>query len=297
MRKGFNIFPGAITRQHANTPTFQHSNNTDHMRIPTLLQKISVLLEQTERPGVIEVDLMLDYTRVMYADLLEWRAKLASAPAPAAAQPVSPPIPAAATRPIPTPAIPQPAKPPVTPPAPPPVMPPIHEPTLAELAAAMDKQLAEEEDAPIPAKPEAKAPPAHHIPRPTATKPPILPDSEAPPAKPAAAATPPPQVKPVVQADTTAVPSQTGMKPAGAVQQAQNSRDIRSLISINDKYQIMSDLVGNDKEAYEAALNHINNSGSEAAAIRWLQDTLWVTEERSDAVQNFYDLVNRFVRT
>ena len=66
------------------------------------------------------------------------------------------------------------------------------------------------------------------------------------------------------------------------------------MISINDKYQIMSELFGNDKAAYEDALNHINGPASEEAALKWLQDRLWVTEERSDAAQNFYDLVKRF---
>jgi hypothetical protein len=271
------------------------------MRIPTLLQKISNLVEHTERPGVIEVDLMLDYTRVLYADLLEWRAKIAgTANQPAAApQQATPPKPAAPARPAPNPvaAPTKAAAPPATPP-PAATIPPVQEPTLAELAAAMDKQLAEDdEEKVVPVKPQPKAPPPHHIPRPTATKPAILPDPDNGPAKPAAPVTPPPQVKPVVQADATALSSRTaGTKPAPPVQDVKAGKDIRSLISINEKYQIMSELFSNDKEAYEAALNHINGAGSEAAAIKWLQDTLWVTEERGDAVQNFYDLVNRFYR-
>lgn len=71
-------------------------------------------------------------------------------------------------------------------------------------------------------------------------------------------------------------------------------RDIRSSISINEKYQIMSELFGNDKTAYEAALNGINSAESETAAIKWLQEQLWVTEERSEAMQQFFDLVRRF---
>ena len=75
---------------------------------------------------------------------------------------------------------------------------------------------------------------------------------------------------------------------------SQPGKDIRSLISINEKYQIMSELFGNDKEAYEEALSHINSADSEEAALKWLRERLWVTEEQTDAAQNFYDLVKRF---
>src|ERR1044072_7236492 len=49
------------------------------MRIPTLLQKLSELSSQPDHRTAIDVDLMLDYTRVLYADLLEWRARLPAA--------------------------------------------------------------------------------------------------------------------------------------------------------------------------------------------------------------------------
>src|SRR5690606_13158324 len=42
-------------------------------RISTLLQKLTELSEQDAQPTVIDIDLMLDYTRVLYADLLELR--------------------------------------------------------------------------------------------------------------------------------------------------------------------------------------------------------------------------------
>ena len=42
-------------------------------RISTLIQKLSELAEQEKKLGLIDIDLMLDYTRVMYADLLEVR--------------------------------------------------------------------------------------------------------------------------------------------------------------------------------------------------------------------------------
>lgn len=44
-------------------------------RIPTLLQKMSELAKLNEKATVIDIDLMMDYTRVIYADLLEWRGR------------------------------------------------------------------------------------------------------------------------------------------------------------------------------------------------------------------------------
>lgn len=45
-------------------------------RIPTLLQKLNELAQNGEKTDIIELDLMMDYTRVLYADLLEWRKRL-----------------------------------------------------------------------------------------------------------------------------------------------------------------------------------------------------------------------------
>lgn len=42
-------------------------------RINTLLQKLTELAAQDVKPTIIDIDLMLDYTRVLYADLLEVR--------------------------------------------------------------------------------------------------------------------------------------------------------------------------------------------------------------------------------
>lgn len=261
------------------------------MRIPTLLQKIAELSEHPDRRTRIDVDLMLDYTRVLYADLLEWRDKL-SAPAP---NPVSAPIPATtrssgpAPGPISTGSNQEPprgvqstampdnrftpsrrepiAQPPVATVQKPSVeekaseekAPEIKEPTLAELAASMDRGEEEQPEKNYrPVRPQAAQAVASNLSIPAAA------------AKESAPA-------PVTAEKTTII-----------------QKDIRSSISINEKYQIMSELFGNDKAAYENALDKINSAETETAAIKWLQDQLWVTEERSDAVQQFFDLVKRF---
>ena len=48
-------------------------------RITTLLQKLTELSAKVEKNTIIDVDLMLDYTRVLYADILDWRNKIAAA--------------------------------------------------------------------------------------------------------------------------------------------------------------------------------------------------------------------------
>jgi hypothetical protein len=196
------------------------------MRIPTLLQKLSELSAQPERRSAIDVDLMLDYTRVLYADLLEWRSRL---PASSAAD----------TRPM----------------AQPTVETEHHESTLAD-----KKQSAPHKAEPVaePGKMQASAQKVTDAPS--------------------------------VQGDTTLAHTSAVDRSILA------EKDIRALIGINDKYQIMSELFGNDREAYEQALDFINHSQSENVAMNWLREQLWITEERSDAAQSFFDIVNRFFR-
>ena len=184
------------------------------MRIPTLLQKIVELSEYPERRTAIDVDLLLDYTRVLYADLLEWRSKL-----PATLQ-------AAGQNASTTPAVSVAAK------------------ILTENVPVAPATATAENSAASSNIPVAKAQPS--------------------------AFSGPATVPEVLQ------------------------KDIRSLIGINDKYQIMSELFGNDKAAYEDALTHINSMEIAATAIAWLRDRLWITEEHSDATQHFFQIVHQF---
>jgi trimethylamine:corrinoid methyltransferase-like protein len=45
-------------------------------RIDTLLEKLTELNRLKEKATIIDVDLMMDYTRVVYADLQEWRKRV-----------------------------------------------------------------------------------------------------------------------------------------------------------------------------------------------------------------------------
>jgi hypothetical protein len=205
-----------------------HSNE---MRIPTLLQKINELAAKPEQRTAIDIDLMLDYTRVLYADLLEWRSRLPATVKATEAPKVSP--------------------------APP--MPEHHEPTLAEIAEAMERKQA------------------------TAIQ-----------------EVPPHVIKNNQQQPTTTAPQPGSFSNQASINSTAplgktnlQGKEIRDLISINDKYQIMSELFGNDKNAYEQALDFINQSKNENTAIEWLKEQLWITEEHSDAAQSFFDIVAR----
>lgn len=204
------------------------------MRIPTLLEKIAALAAQPEQCSAIDVDLMLDYTRVLYADLLDWRRRFTAEASP---QKVSVPQPFAEA-PKPQPAI------------------AIQKPTPAAQA--------------IVPQPVVQPKPAEEA---------IVKPVETP-----AVPTPQPRVSPPV---TSAPLASTIAAPPVA------ARDIRSMIGINDKYQIMSELFGNDKAAYEEALDFINTCPSENNAMAWLRERLWIAEERSDAAMSFFELVSR----
>jgi hypothetical protein len=218
------------------------------MRIPTLLQKINDLAAKPEQRTAIDVDLMLDYTRVLYADLLDWREKLVETSSP----------------PAPVQTVTQPPKPPVQVYA----QPVIKEPTLAEIAEAMEREAEledEEEEKPVLAVVAKQIPEPEDVPKPVIAEP-----------------------------ARQAIPAANALGSGNAARR--EGRDIRSMISINDKYQIMSELFGNDKKAYEQALDYVNQSKSESAAMQWLREQLWITEDHSDAALSFYDIVSRYFK-
>jgi len=190
-------------------------------RISTLLQKINDLATKEQEANVIDIDLMLDYTRVLYADLLEWRSRalfntsLAPETTPV---PPAPPVPTQVQE----------------------TVPPPTQPAMA------DDDLQKEEEEPE-----------------TVMSPTAMPVTEP-------LATPP--------------------------QHMQAVADIRKWIGINDKYQFISELFGNDKEAYEATLNDINLSTDYNAAINALDEVHtqrgWQDEDL--AIQSFYGIVSQF---
>ena len=181
-------------------------------RIPTLLQKLNEL-SQTDpaKISAIEIDLMLDYTRVMYADLLEMRSR-------------------------------------------------VHFTT--SLAGS------EQQQGIVPANTEQDMP--------SSTAPAVELDQQVSHYNEVAEEEQPPAIQPVA---------------------AESLNDIRKKIGINDKYQFISELFGNDKEAYESTLNQLNSFTNYEEAVEWLDENAHSTyawDDEQFTVQSFYDLLNNF---
>jgi hypothetical protein len=187
-------------------------------RTTTLLQKITDLVNKEAQASAIDVDLALDYTRVLYADLLEWRSRVTFNNSLSGTA----------------------APPPQSVPEPPVQKVEIQEPVIEILTIPTERE-AELETATVTATDTAAA-----------VDPELVSNNE----------------------------------PA----------DIRKWIGINDKYQFISELFGNDKEAYESVLDLVNNADGYDSAVDALDDTHtlrnWNDEEIT--VQSFYSVLNQF---
>jgi hypothetical protein len=75
-------------------------------------------------------------------------------------------------------------------------------------------------------------------------------------------------------------------------------QDIRSYISIADKYHFINELFGNNNEAYEEILDEVNNLESNTDAELFLNNsgvtTLYKWHPENDAVHLFYDTLTKF---
>lgn len=71
------------------------------------------------------------------------------------------------------------------------------------------------------------------------------------------------------------------------------NKDIRRLVGINDKYLFISELFGNDKDAYEAIMDELNNLETHQQAVNWLNAKMHWDDEQ-ETVQSFYGLLSNF---
>lgn len=76
------------------------------------------------------------------------------------------------------------------------------------------------------------------------------------------------------------------------------NKDIRTYIGINDKYNFISELFGNNPEAYDEILNEINLSENKEEALQFLENsgitTLYQWKEDGFSEQIFYNVLNQF---
>jgi len=76
--------------------------------------------------------------------------------------------------------------------------------------------------------------------------------------------------------------------------------DIRHKIGINDKYQFISELFGNNKEAYEEVLNELNTFETYQDGVKWLHSSIYNVynwHEENETLQMFYGMLEKFYGT
>ena len=261
-------------------------------RIEHILKRIQELYYSKHEKTGIDIDLMLDYTRVMYADLLEWRLKFkdipVAEPQPAAAVPAQKEKPGVPIMPAPVEAMAteKPAAAPAAEKA---------ETVNAEPEVTVAGEVKEEAEAEVIHEVlqnnisaisfEPPAPQLHH----TAMIEDVLSEEEA------VTNTP---VEDIVLPEIEETPEpETKVSPVLKATGPVLKKDIRSAIGINDKYLFLNELFANNKTDYEEALDQLRVLDSYEQAYNWLHEhparkNGW--EEGDDTVQAFLALVSQY---
>ncbi|PSK94571.1 hypothetical protein [Taibaiella chishuiensis] len=293
-------------------------------RIENVLRRIQeVYYSRHEKTG-IDIDLMLDYTRVMYADLLEWRKRFKEEPpvttsaataAPEAdtteapAQPTPAQAPVAADEPAAQPEQTQP-EPGIT----------SADPETGTVPAQPEPQLAADpvERAESAAVPDVEAIPAETIAglekeeveaemvkevlhnnasaisfEPPAPRPAHTMEIEDVLAEDDPVVNTPVEDIVLPEVETAPLPA-----PVQVPQEPSLRKDIRGAIGINDKYLFLNELFANNKTDYEETLDQLRLFDNYEEAYNWLQTypaqkNRWDKED--DTVQSFLSLVKQYL--
>lgn len=291
-------------------------------RVKNILQKLQEVYYGKHQKTAIDIDLMLDYTRVMYADLLEWRGSVKddtpavpvqdqpSAAAQSASGEEEPGQSGAGMVPV------------------------------KEASGTQEEGEAAATEEPAEAAPEtvAEDPPGYHPvvrdeappkPEPVPEGPAVVapePEKEyidmlqqersgisfEPPSAPEhlseieedltleeATESPVPEALPAPPPAAIPLPDMTAIasKPLPAkdlFSTVKIPKDIRNAIGINDKYLFLNELFNNHKSNYEEALDKLNRCSSAEEAMAWIRSEVapaqkWDKEDTT--VNSFYDMV------
>jgi hypothetical protein len=203
-------------------------------RINTIIDKIKELNRGADT-SVIEIDLMMDYTRIIYADLLEWKNKIG-----------------------------------------------FNDSVTLPQAQAEDRPRTQEsaQDHMQPAPPASSFAQAPLAP---------VPKAEA----------HTPLGEEVFTGDVKTPVTAFQPEPFDIYNSGSNysGKDIRQQIGINDKYQFISELFGNNKEAYEEVIAELNTFESQETALSWLHQNAYNQfgwNDEMETVQMFYKLLSDF---
>lgn len=231
-------------------------------RIESLLKKIEALKKQPS-VDILDIDLMIDYVKVIYADLLEWREQVNIS----ISNILTKEAPEALTE-----NLDEEIKQPET------VVNSIfslsiEEPTLEELTQAFEKESIKES---IESAYSDTKEPLSDIPNPNHNN--IAVNPEVP---------PPAQIERLETIDTTPV----------ATPLPKPKDDIRKYIGINEKFIFINELFHGNKVAYEEVLSELSFFLNTDDAIEWLQNTVvkpyeWKVDDFT--VQDFYRVIDSY---
>lgn len=209
-------------------------------RVQTLIQKISELASRPN-PDLIEVDLMMDYTRVLYADLAEWRNRLVF-----------------------TNQVPQPE---TTPPA---NVPQVQEevPEKVTQETITEPVVQQQPETTLPQQQEVVVVIKEDAPHDTHV-------SE-------------PRHEALAQSTVESETAYATRIPAESIQ---------SMIGINDKYQFISELFGNNKDDYDAVIEELETFENYPQALSWLNTytgNRYNWDYEHETVQSFLSIIERY---
>jgi len=279
-----------------------------HMdRIQNILERIQGVYSGQQPKTVLDIDLMLDYTRVLYADLLEWKNTLpAATPEPAAsplpskiAQTAAPQQQAAGET---APAAEQAA----VDPGAAGIMPEPEEenhmetsagnrPAAAHISEATSPEpdagdtLSGPEDKQLETLIQEKAAISFEPPHPAESRPEFIKEILE-------------EEKPEENAPVTEIPVKDA--PADVPDYAKVFNyahppspfpDIRRQIGINDKYLFLNELFNNNKTEYEETLDKLNKIGAYTEALGWIKSIAGKNKwyEEDETVKSFYGLLEK----
>ncbi|HTN46063.1 MAG TPA: hypothetical protein VL098_06905 [Flavipsychrobacter sp.] len=245
-------------------------------RVTALLKKLEDISSGREL-SALDIDLMMDYVRVIYADLLEARGKMAVVPPPPHVIPADTEEPATA-------AVPAEEEEAVHPPAPlAAIIEPFKitdEPTLEEMTQVLAQEVPEEEG--IDVNPE----PAPEEDTDTAPSDNMLPEAA-----------------PVIEEKVPAPPPQPIRLETGSIQNypfpKKTKDDIRKFVGINEKFLFINELFAGNKDAYEEVLNELAEFSDVDDAVEWLKVAVaknydWTEDDFN--VQDFYRMLDSYYR-
>lgn len=238
-------------------------------RIRTVLQKLTDLAQRNPERSVIDIDLMLDYTRVIYADLLEVRAGMGAKHQLNISEPT------------------------------------LDELTMA-MASREDEEGYDDDDINLPMPPlELRIKEEEQV-KPVTTE--IkevkreIPETKVPipePLKPLPIPVPVREEKSVVQEPKQTWPESQPqavtepLKPIPTYSApTKDAKDIRTFIDLNDKYLFLAELFNNDIRAYEDTMKELNRHDSKYQAQQFLGAKF--SDEDNPACTNFQRLLDRF---